>query len=389
MITVFTPIYNRTHVIGRLYESLLKQTNYDFEWLIIDDGSTDNLQENVNVWKMQAPFPIVYCYVENGGKHRAINKGARMANGEIFFIVDSDDYLVDDAIEFVKMEFFPIIYDSNFVGISGLMRSITDNKIIGGEPNFSDYVDATNFERGKYGLLKDKPCIYKTRGWIDNPLPEFEGENFLGEGISHNEMAAQGLKIRWFNKVLLYVEYREDGLSKNIFEKRQNNPLGWAANIVSNIKYIYRDEKAIFKERYLFYECMHQKYTKERMCEVLNMSEKEYVLLDEKWNNLLMGINSILTTNQVSSLSFYGMGMNAKRFFLYLEELGLNIYYGIDRNYSKVHFQPVYSLDMELQEVDSICITIKDWTEELQEELQKKLPNAYIWALVDLDDIFK
>ncbi len=389
MITVFTPVYNRKYIIRKLYESLLRQTSYHFEWLVIDDGSTDNLQELVNFWKAQAPFPILYYYVKNGGKHRAINKGAKMANGEIFFIVDSDDYLADDAIEFVEKEFAKIICESDFAGMSGLMCSILDGKIIGGEPSFHGFVDATNFERARYGLLKDKPCIYKTKIWLDNPLPEFKGENFLSEGVSHNTIAGQRLKIRWFNKRLLYVEYREDGLSRNLFERRQENPLGWAANIVSNVKYICQDIESVFKERYLFYECMHQKYTKEKMCRMLEISEEEYFYLREKWNRILNSLDTLLKKHQISSLALYGMGMNAKRLLLYLQELGLGIQYGIDKNYSLVQFKPAYSLDMELPTVDSICITIKDWTLNLKEEIKRKSLGAYVWVLVELDDIFK
>ena len=125
------------------------------------------------------------------------------------------------------------------------------------------------------------------------------------------------------------------------------------------------------------------------MCDLLDITKAEYYSLERKWNGLLESVNSIFKVHHSSSLSFYGMGMNAKRLLLYLEELGVGIKYGIDKNYARIHFQPVYSLDMELPEVDSMCITMKNWTSELQRELQGKLPDAYIWALVELDDIFK
>lgn len=81
--------------------------------------------------------------------------------------------------------------------------------------------------------------------------------------------------------------------------------------------------------------------------------------------------------------------MNAKRLLLYLEELGMDIRYGIDQNHVRIHFRAVYGMDMELPEVDSVCITIRDWTQGLQKELQEKLPGAYVWALAELDDIFR
>ena len=99
MITVFTPTYNRAYIIENLYKSLQRQTFKDFEWLVIDDGSTDNTEELFASWTNEISFPVRYIKQQNGGKHRAINRGVKEANGELFFIVDCDDYLREDAVE--------------------------------------------------------------------------------------------------------------------------------------------------------------------------------------------------------------------------------------------------------------------------------------------------
>ena len=91
IITVFTPTYNRAHLLPRLYESLVKQTYRDFEWIIVDDGSSDNTAEVINEW--DADFPIRFFRKENGGKHTSINLGVEKADGELFFIADSDDLM--------------------------------------------------------------------------------------------------------------------------------------------------------------------------------------------------------------------------------------------------------------------------------------------------------
>ena len=99
-VTVFTPTYNRAYILGDLYHSLQRQTCMDFEWLIVDDGSADDTKALVASWQGEEnPFPIRYVYQENGGKCRAINRGLKEADGRLFFTVDSDDYLTDDAIE--------------------------------------------------------------------------------------------------------------------------------------------------------------------------------------------------------------------------------------------------------------------------------------------------
>ena len=100
MFSVFTPLYNRAHLIYRIFISLCNQTNKDFEWIIVDDGSTDKSEEVIaKLNKKTHNFRIRYIYQENGGKHRAINKGVREAEGELFMILDSDDSLPPTAIE--------------------------------------------------------------------------------------------------------------------------------------------------------------------------------------------------------------------------------------------------------------------------------------------------
>ena len=99
-ITVFTPTYNRGYIIENLYKSLQKQTFTDFEWLVVDDGSIDNTEELFDRWKKEDNnFNIRYYKKENGGKCRAINYALDKAKGELFFTVDSDDYLTNDALE--------------------------------------------------------------------------------------------------------------------------------------------------------------------------------------------------------------------------------------------------------------------------------------------------
>ena len=74
-VTVFTPTYNRAYTLERLYKSLLNQTSYDFEWLIVDDGSTDNTSELIKSFQNNHFFDVRYYKQENSGKHVAINNG--------------------------------------------------------------------------------------------------------------------------------------------------------------------------------------------------------------------------------------------------------------------------------------------------------------------------
>ena len=103
-----------------MYESLKKQTFKDFEWLIVDDGSIDGTRDLVEGWVTEGHLDIRYYYQENGGKHRAINKGAQLAKGEWFFIVDSDDTLPEDSLKITSKWIDTVRDDETFAGVCGV-----------------------------------------------------------------------------------------------------------------------------------------------------------------------------------------------------------------------------------------------------------------------------
>src|SRR4051794_24520469 len=100
--TVFTSTRNRAHTLERPFHSLKAQTFRDFEWLIIDNGSTDGTRELVERFQSEADFPIRYLWQEDAGKHGSLNRGIELAEGELFLILDSDDGCVPEALERFK-----------------------------------------------------------------------------------------------------------------------------------------------------------------------------------------------------------------------------------------------------------------------------------------------
>ncbi|MEH7419366.1 glycosyltransferase family A protein, partial [Neobacillus drentensis] len=200
-ITVFTPTFNRGYIVEKLYRSLQQQTFNDFEWLVIDDGSKDNTEELFKKWMSEEnSFPIRYIKYENGGKHRAINRATDMANGELFFIVDSDDYLTNDALESI-VEWEKSLSDKKlFCGVSG-NRGKSKNDILGTTFN-GEYIDATSLERNKFNINGDKAEVFYTDILKRYKFDEFEGEKFISEATVWERMANDGFKIRWFNKTI-------------------------------------------------------------------------------------------------------------------------------------------------------------------------------------------
>ena len=86
-LSVHTATFNRGYIIEQAYKSLQEQTSYDFEWVVTDDGSTDNTEALFKKWIIdENKFDIVYNKKKNGGIPRALNFGVNAVNGDYFFM---------------------------------------------------------------------------------------------------------------------------------------------------------------------------------------------------------------------------------------------------------------------------------------------------------------
>ena len=223
-VTVFTPTYNRAYILGDLYHSLQRQTCMDFEWLIVDDGSADDTKALVASWQGEKnPFPIRYVYQENGGKCRAINRGLKEADGRLFFTVDSDDYLTDNAIEKVIRWDGELPKDGHFcgyVGNRGITPTQTPNRLFPG-----GYLDGTALDR--YDQVDgERAFVFYTEIHRKYLYPEFPGEKFLTEAVTWDLMAHDGYKMRFYNDIIWIWEYKDDGLTRAGYRVFLENPQG-------------------------------------------------------------------------------------------------------------------------------------------------------------------
>ena len=222
MITVFTPTYNRADTLPRLYESLCTQTNKNFEWIVVDDGSTDNTKKLIDKFIHENKIIIRYFSQNNGGKHRAINRGVKEADGELFFIVDSDDYLVKDTIETIQQEYSNIQGKNKFAGLCGL-KIYKDGSKVGGEELWNR-IDCSSLDlRYKYKVKGDMAEVIRTDVFKEFPFPEIDGEKFCPEALVWNRIAQKYI-IRHIYKKLYICEYRPDGLTASIVKVRRDSP---------------------------------------------------------------------------------------------------------------------------------------------------------------------
>lgn len=280
-ITVFTPTYNRGYIIEKAYQSLCRQSKHHFEWVVVDDGSTDNTEELLSKW-IQEPhdFPIRYTKVKNGGKHRAINVGVKLAKGELFLILDSDDYLPDNSLEIVeKWEASIADQKDKFLGVVGLRYSFS-GKVLGNkvEGTFKDFSPHLEF---KMGLRGDRAEVFYTNILKKYPFPEIEGENFISEGMMWKEIGfKEKKKFRYFNENVMFCEYIEDGLSQNRKNIELKNPQGVLLNIKKEILYTPNSYVRRLKlwNKYLLL-CDAKKYSHKKMRKDLNITLLDYFLV--------------------------------------------------------------------------------------------------------------
>lgn len=225
-LTVFTPAYNRAHTLPRTYESLCRQGNKDFLWLIVDDGSSDNTAELVRSWQSKDNgFEIRYVYKENGGMHTAHNTAYENIDTELNVCIDSDDILAENAVEKILSKWYAV-KNQGYAGIIGLDADF-DGKIIG--QGFEDGLTETTvsgyYARGGSG---DKKLVYRTDIIKSYPeYPVFEGEKYVALSYKYR-LIDQKYKMAVLDEILCNVEYQADGSSGTMWKQYLKNPKGFA-----------------------------------------------------------------------------------------------------------------------------------------------------------------
>lgn len=225
MISVFTATYNRAKNLKDLYKSLQEQTYKDFEWIIVDDGSTDNTKEVIDGFIKNNDMKIIYKYQKNGGKMRAHNTGVSLVNGEYFFGIDSDDSLTPNALEIVDKYYQKIKDNDEIAGLVFLNRKKGTDEIIGTKFPEDNIVDTYYNIYKKYNVTGDKEFTFKTKIVKEYLFPVAEGEKFVPEAALFNRVCKK-YKFLFCNEVAMNVEYLESGYSNNYFKLAKNNPKG-------------------------------------------------------------------------------------------------------------------------------------------------------------------
>ncbi|WP_353140604.1 glycosyltransferase family 2 protein [Pseudopedobacter sp.] len=275
-ITVCTPTYNRGNLLKRLYDSLNSQTRLPKEWIIVDDGSEDDTRKTVEELAIKSPFPIIYYYQINSGKHIAINTAVKYANGTLFFIVDSDDYLEKNGIEVFCKEWEAIrkLTDNARERIIGVAanRKYPDGKVIGGTPEYK-FLD-TDLLTFRYilNVKGDKAEAYRTEVVRNNLFPVIEGERFCPEALVFYRLAHEGYQLRFINESVYVCEYLEGGLTQSGLKTIRKGPIATLLHMASIVNYTEVPWKIRIKHAVLFWRFSFwaDNCTFRKQCEMLN-----------------------------------------------------------------------------------------------------------------------
>lgn len=268
-LTVFTPTYNRAHTIVRTYESLCRQSNDDFDWLIIDDGSSDGTRtwveslgekvsdcgarfdwmgrlldgEDKNHFVIQTEqFDIEYIYKPNGGLYTGYNVAYATIQTELCVCIDSDDYMPDDAVEKIIAlwrKYYPTdvrcldvspVTSRTYCGIQGLDYNVVDGQPIGGKfPKDLNEVFLHELHLKKLHSGDTKQVLRTDLMKKVSPMIGFEGEKNFNPIYMMIQVCDQ-YPLLILNENLCWVEYQigADSMSQGIFRQYVNSPRSFA-----------------------------------------------------------------------------------------------------------------------------------------------------------------
>lgn len=227
-LTIITPTYNRADCLRTCWEALLAQTVFSFQWLIVDDGSTDGTADLAAELKRKTTqFPIDYTAKRNGGKHTALNASHPFITGDYVTVLDSDDTLVPNAVERILEAWECFAGDETVGRIIFLKGTSVDNPVCYvAHPG----VPVDTIKEPRIGTIGRDCCdTFRAELFKKYRFPEFEGERFIGEGSAFFPMELESKGV-YYNEVLYLCSYREDGLTRAGRKMRIQNPKGGMFN---------------------------------------------------------------------------------------------------------------------------------------------------------------
>lgn len=226
-LTVFTPTFNRRELLTRCYESMCRQTNKDFVWMIVDDGSTDDTKKFADEWKKSSDLEIRYIYKDNGGLHTAYNVAIENIDTELCVCIDSDDFMPDNAVELI-LNFWDKYGSDEYAGIVGLDFNL-DGKVIGDPLPNQKTVNLIDLFIGKYDIVNgDRTNVIRTELYKSvAPMKVFPNEKNFNPHYMHLQISEK-YDFLVLNENLRFVDYQSDGMTNSMLKQYKSSPNSFA-----------------------------------------------------------------------------------------------------------------------------------------------------------------
>ncbi len=246
-LTVFTPTYNRENTLDRVYNSLKNQTFSDFQWIIIDDGSTDNTKKLIEKYQKKSKFKIIYKWQENSGKHVAINRALDICDTELFVIADSDDSFLPNALEVLVNTWDSIENKKEYKGVICRCYDAESNEPIGFK--FPKYIFDSNDEEAffKYKLRFEKWMLFSTEKFKEFKFPEYKGLKFFPETVIWQKMGKK-YKTRYIDEPLrAYYRDQNNSVTSKGYKRYKENVHYWLHFINDEMDHFFAYPKIFIK----------------------------------------------------------------------------------------------------------------------------------------------
>ena len=281
LITVFTPTYNRTDTLYRVYDSLKNQSlktvdnELIFEWLIVDDGSSDNTKELIAKWQKEADFPIRYFYQENRGKIHAMRLGIENTQSELFLSADSDDAFMPETIEtfYDTWKSFSDEEKEKCGGIDVLCKDQYGNDIGNDYPIEHKLLPTIDIIFSWKNLgLGETWAILKTKNLKKSFIIPEKAKNlkFIPESFFWNRITFELNQYSYpINRRLrIYYINEENSLSQNIRLKYSEGFLFESKYFINHYKFIFFKEPKTYIKHFIKY-IIFSSYKKENLKNII------------------------------------------------------------------------------------------------------------------------
>ena len=235
-ITIFTPSFNRAHLLPRLYESLVAQTSKDFIWLIVDDGSDDGTDTLAAEWVRRSLIEVKYVRKENGGMHTAHNLAYDLVQTELSVCIDSDDMMPQTAVENILAHWQIARRNGRLAGMLGVCRA-PNGEVIGTKFPKSASAMTLSDVYHKANVRGDKKIVLRSDVVAEFPrYPVYPGERLVPLSTLYSQICSR-FELLCLNETWAIVEYQESGSSATVARQYFESPMGFRYQALFDLKH--------------------------------------------------------------------------------------------------------------------------------------------------------